>query len=384
MSRRTYLPTLLLLLTVLSVWCLAKGEATTKPAPTSGSALTRAEIAAIQRDLAAAFRQKDFKQAQAFCEKLIALQPDAPGHRYNLACAMARQGKSEAALAALRKAAKLGYADAEALLEDDDLASLHDLPGWKELAARVRQAQKDAYAGSYRKGEEIKGVKTLEGQPEGGLRWRLRMDPKATKENPNRLIIWMHPSGGSGNEVVEKLSPMFIRHGYALLVATQKNFNYWSGPDAKRYFERSVAEAGKLPGIDARRPILMGYSAGGQAALVSWSQKPAQWGGLVLDAAYPVTMGEKGYEPMELPGAAGVKETPLFVLVGAKDGGVKVWQKVQQPWKDAGVPLTIEYVPGAGHQWLFGKAQLARLEEWLDQVKAGKLPTSIPATGPGK
>ena len=327
------------------------------------------EVARIARQLPAAFRQKDYAQAQSLCEKLTKLQPANPGHWYNLACAQARQGKSDQALATLGKAKELGYSDADALAADEDLASLRDLPAWKKLLDDVRQAQRNAFAATYRKGAQIAGVKTLEGQPEGGLRWRLRMDPKATAAKPDRLVVWLHPSGGSMNDVVESLAPTFIRHGYALLVATQKNFNYWSDADARKLFEVSVAQVAKVEGIDARRPILMGFSAGGQAALVSWSQHPGQWGGLVLDAAYPMVATQQGYEPMPLPADAAVKDVPMFVMVGEKDGGSRIWKKVQQPWKDAGVPLTIFYIPDAGHQWLLGKEQLAQLESWLDQVR---------------
>lgn len=340
---------------------------------------TQKEVTEIHREVLGAFRQKDYAMAQSLCEKLTKLQPADPGHWYNLACAQARQAKNEPALASLDKAKELGYSDADALAADDDLRGFHDLPAWKKLLADVREAQQNAFAATYRKGVDIAGVKTLEGQPEGGLRWRLRMDPKATAAKPDRLIIWLHPSGGAMNDAVESLAPTFIRHGYAVLVATQKNFNYWSDVDARKFFEVSVAEVAKIEGIDARRPILMGFSAGGQAALVSWSQHPGQWGGLVLDAAYPMVVATHGYEPMALPADDAVKDVPLFVLVGEKDGGSRIWKKVQQKWKDAGVPLTIFYVPDAGHQWLLGKSQLAELESWLDQVKAGKKPTSLPA-----
>ena len=291
----------------------------------------------------------------------------------------ARQHKKDQALASLAKARELGYSDADVMAADEDLQGLRDLPAFKKLLDDVRQAQRNAYSALYRNGAQIEGVRTLEGQPEGGLRWRLRMDPKATAARPDRLIIWLHPSGGAMNEIVESLSPLLIRHGYALLVATQKNFNYWSDVDARKFFQVSVAQVAKIEGIDARRPVLMGFSAGGQAALTSWSQRPEQWGGMVIDAAYPIVMGPRGYEPMELPADPAVKDVPLLVLVGEKDGGSRIWKKVQQTWKDAGVPLTVLYIPNAGHQWLLGKAQLPELETWLDQLKAGKTPTSLPA-----
>jgi predicted esterase len=211
------------------------------------------------------------------------------------------------------------------------------------------------------------------------------MDPNATKDRPSRLIVWLHPSGGYGNNLVEPMAPMFLRHGFALLVFTQKNTQGWSQPDLARAM-KTVAEAGKPGTIDANRPILIGYSAGGQAALVQWFEKPGALGGLILDAAYPLDMqayAQGRTAPAGPPKDAATKETPIFVAVGDQDGGAQFWRKVQGDWLGAGVPLVVHYVPGAKHQWLFNKAVTAELERWLTDVAAGKLPAtaaSQPAT----
>ena len=63
---------------------------------------------------------------EAFDAKLAALQPKESAHPYNLACAQARQGHEEQALASLTKAVELGYSDAAHAQEDDDLASLRN------------------------------------------------------------------------------------------------------------------------------------------------------------------------------------------------------------------------------------------------------------------
>ena len=54
--------------------------------------------------------------------------------------------------------------------------------------------------------------------------------------------------------------------------------------------EKSLPDAGHVAGIDPRKPILLGFSAGGQAALILWSSKPARLGGLIVDAAYPIRL----------------------------------------------------------------------------------------------
>ena len=89
------------------------------------------------------------------------------------------------------------------------------------------------------------------------------------------------------NETVEAMAPMFIKHGYALVVFTQKNYAGWSDSDVPKLFV-SLKEIGQIPGIDARKPILFGFSAGGQEALGLWMIDPGRFGGMVLDAAYPV------------------------------------------------------------------------------------------------
>jgi len=85
------------------------------------------------------------------------------------------------------------------------------------------------------------------------------------------------------------------------------------------------------------------------------------------------------------PDDPAIRTVPMFVLVGEDDGGARAWQAVAQPWRAAGVPLIVHYVPGKGHAWLFGKKQIADLNGWLEQVAAGKLPgaaTPPAATAP--
>ena len=255
---------------------------------------------------------------------------------------------------------------------DDDAA-------FKQLVDKARKNEPLAYAKSYRPGKEIAGVKTIEDFPEGGLRYRLRMDPAATAEKPNKLIVWLHPSsgqpiGGMMNDKVEAMAPMFLKHGYALVTFTQKNFSGWSDRDMKK-LSVSLKKIGKIAGIDSKKPILFGFSAGGQVALGLWKDKPGRFAGLVLDAAYPMIMSPSGYKPMELDADhvdPAVKTVPILALVGGADPGAKSWQVVEASWKQAGVPLELILVPDKRHEWLFDKAQTERLEQWLSQLSAGK------------
>lgn len=335
---------------------------------------TMQEFIQLERRLTELFGQKEYEKAADLCRKQMELMPKSDEPHYNLACAYSRLGQKEEALKELAAAVKLGFIDAAHLKEDEDLASLHGEQKFKEIAKEARDHQ---LAAPHEKAIDMPGVKTVEGFPEKGLRYRLRISPDATREKPARLIIWLHPSGGSMDEQVEKLSIHFIRDGYALLVLTQKNYNFWSEPDAKALLEETLPEVAKTEGLDANKPILMGFSAGGQMALQMWYQNPGAYGGLVLDAAYPLDSDKYAHgqiDTLPLPINQGIKTCPIFAIVGGADGGSRLWQTVEEPWRKASVPLTIHIIPGEGHAWLFSASQIAFLNDWLKDVAAGKRP----------
>jgi hypothetical protein len=320
------------------------------------------------------FRAKNYEKAAALCRTMLGIAPRHPNPHYNLACALARLGKKEEALAALERSVACGFYPADHMEQDEDLATLRADPRFKQCTEKAKQNEARA-GGTYEAGPAIPGVRTHEGAPEGGLRYRLRMSPTATAEKPNRLIVWLHPAGGSANRGVEPMARRFVKLGFALLLPTQKDWRSWSGADLKNLLEVTLPAVGKIPGIDATRPILMGYSAGGQAALQAWQANPGKFGGLILDAAYPVRPKPGGYAVVPVPDDPAVKQSPFFVLVGAADGGSRIWKQAEPAWRKAGVPLTLRIIPGKGHTWLFGSEQLDEIAKWLGEIQSGKLPS---------
>ena len=90
--------------------------------------------------------------------------------------------------------------------------------------------------------------------------------------------------------------------------------------------EKSLPDAGQVEGIDPQKPILLGFSAGGQAALILWSSDPARLGGLIVDAAYPIRVepdpkGGVRQATLSPPDTPAVKSVPIYVLVGEADQG---------------------------------------------------------------
>jgi predicted esterase len=168
---------------------------------------------------------------------------------------------------------------------------------------------------------------------------------------------------------------MFVKAGYALAIFTQKNWMGWS-PDDVHKMSASLIDISKVAGIDAHKPIFLGFSAGGQTALNIWQANPSKCGGLILDAAYPLVQTAAGNVAMELPKNDAVKSVPILVFVGEKDNGCALWQKTIPKWLDAGIPLQVNYVPDKGHAWLIGEKEAKIVQEWLAQVAKGQSPTT--------
>jgi predicted esterase len=364
MSRRPPIVLTALLAALAMTWLAAPARA----------ADTEGEARQLMAQLKDQFDRKAYAEAEKTCKRLCEILPRNAACQYNHACALARLGRKDDAFAALDRAAQAGYGDADHMQADEDLASLRGDPRYAAVVDKVKRNDDAGGGAAYEPGAEIAGVKTVENQPAGGLRYRVRMSPDATPEKPNRLVIWLHPSGGSMNRNVESMAPQLVRRGFALMVFTQKQFMGWNGAEIHKLSGKTLDDAAKIPGLDARRPILMGYSAGGQAAIILWQSKPELLGGLLLCAAYPVARGPSGVSVLDPPKSDAVKTCPFFALVGTQDNGSRAWQRAEESWRDAGVPLTVRYVEGKGHTYLFGGKVMTDVYAWLEAIGAGKTP----------
>ena len=335
------------------------------------------EFSHLAREIQDAFAQKKYEDAAEKCRKQMALVPKHPDPPYNLACALARLGKKEDALAALAKSVELGFDDADHLKVDEDLASLREEKGFADVVAKCNELQKSAFEKLYDPGPDVADMKSVDGSPDGGLRYRLLMSKDATAEKPQRLLVWMHPSGGSMNKAVCELAARWSKAGWAVLLPTQKKWGGWTSDEGAKLVEHTLPAVAKTAGIDAKRPLLVGFSAGAQMAIELWRKDAARWGGLVLDAAYPIDT--EAYAQGQLvviapPAGDAPKSAPVRVIVGDADQGHFLWKQAEGSWRTAGVPLSVTYVAGGKHAWLVKGAEADALDTWLADVAAGKLP----------
>lgn len=107
-----------------------------------------------------AFYARAFRASNAIGDAAVAL-PDVPPHvTYNVACGWAQLGETEAALAALERAAEAGWADVDAMDADEDLAALHGLPAYRDIRRRVAsgQGRRPRHEDGYRRSGAMLGL----------------------------------------------------------------------------------------------------------------------------------------------------------------------------------------------------------------------------------
>ncbi|MGE0456486.1 MAG: hypothetical protein AB7Q30_23395 [Vicinamibacteria bacterium] len=111
-----------------------------RPGPRQAGAARLLELVAVQLGYYLP-RELRFSGQAGRAATLLAVAArakDGPVVRYNLACALARAGRRKPALEALARAVELGFADADRMVEDEDLASLRQDPAFTRLLEQLR------------------------------------------------------------------------------------------------------------------------------------------------------------------------------------------------------------------------------------------------------
>ncbi|RKH13908.1 hypothetical protein D7V77_40250 [Corallococcus sp. CA041A] len=210
---------------------------------------------------------------------------------------------------------------------------------------------------------------TRTGAPENGLPYRLFVSGKATPDHPHRLVVWLHPTGTDGLTLVEPLANAFATQGYALLTFPREHAQGWSGADANRVMLGTLPEVARVPGVDAERPVLLGFSAGAQMALELWAARPDAFRALVLIAGAPRLSRGDEYNP---PRSAAHARVPLLSFIGERDGSAPLWRTALESWRAAGLRLDSREVPGQGHTWLLVRPhEQTELFQFLAELSRG-------------
>jgi tetratricopeptide (TPR) repeat protein len=103
----------------------------------------RPNFISVLRLLGDAYTKKGFyEEGLAVDQRLANLEPDDPIVHYNLACSLSLLGKTDEALAQLKKAVLFGYDDFYYIQEDDDLENLRKLPEFDKFFAKIKKVKK--------------------------------------------------------------------------------------------------------------------------------------------------------------------------------------------------------------------------------------------------
>lgn len=104
-------------------------------------------LGVLQQRLQEAITKKDYQTMESLTRTMSKLAPQWPDAHYNLACALAMQGRKDEAVEALTQSVALGFANAPLMESDADLASLRELPAFQASLAVAKRAYEVAMAG---------------------------------------------------------------------------------------------------------------------------------------------------------------------------------------------------------------------------------------------
>jgi hypothetical protein len=127
----------------------AAGDATPAPATNRPAApgifeLARRQAAShrVQNEVVRLFQTNDTAGAERTCREWLKTTPDDELTWYNLACALARQGRTSEAVDSLRKAVESGFRDVAHMRSDEDLASLQGEAAFEALIESAEQMER--------------------------------------------------------------------------------------------------------------------------------------------------------------------------------------------------------------------------------------------------
>ena len=98
-----------------------------------------AALQQLEQTAMALLQKKEYAPAEAVLQQAVQKYPELAGNHYNLACALALQGKTDAAFASLDQAIEKGFRDTNHMKADADLTSLRRDP---RFAAALTKAEK--------------------------------------------------------------------------------------------------------------------------------------------------------------------------------------------------------------------------------------------------
>ena len=112
------------------------------PAWTQGTGSPNAEVRRLQQQIPALIEAGKWAECKGALQEILKLTPDDRGTWYNLACAEARLGEGDEAIASLNTAVEKGWFDFHHMEHDPDLDSVRKTPGFTMLLGKRGEIQR--------------------------------------------------------------------------------------------------------------------------------------------------------------------------------------------------------------------------------------------------
>ena len=301
------------------------------PLAASPEAEAERELSVLAERFQRALDQERWKRVVRLGERILELRSDLALVPYRVACAQARLGRREEALARLELAAANGFAGLVSIEGDPELDPLREEPRFRACLERVRAAR-DARFEPWRREAERRAIPVFV--------------PESAGESPP-LILVLHGSGGSG----EALMALYRRAAIALgAVLAAPESGRADGPGQSWVF-RDEAEWMVLHAlermveqhrIDERRVILAGFSQGANVTLEVGLRHPERFAALAAMSGH--------WDPAIVRvNAEAARQPRVHLLIGAEDEWVDTYRAAQRALADAGLSFSLEIAPDTGH-----------------------------------
>ena len=69
-------------------------------------------------------------------------------------------------------------------------------------------------------------------------------------------MLWLHHTGSLCLDRADELAPLFVKHGFALLVPTDKPANGWNGDQVDQLLKIDLPDVTTIAGVDAAKPLM--------------------------------------------------------------------------------------------------------------------------------
>lgn len=293
-----------------------------------------ADVSALRKAFAGAMNAKDWTRAVDIGARLAPIDPQGGAVAYNIACAWAHKGDPEQAADWLVKAGEAGFQGASIVRTDTDLDTVRSQPQYAKAVSLIdanRAKVFEAFTAEH-----------------SNHRPRTILPPNHDPAKPATLIIALHGSGGTPDEMERLWRNVAARHGAILCVPGGMrplgNGYQWMFMDESEWLILHALEyCKKEHSVDPQRVVLAGFSQGGNMSFYLAMRHPELFCGIIPVAAH----WEPNVEPLPDPPAPAM---PRFaMLIGARDEGTASNRQLDALLRKSKVPVRLKIYPGLGH-----------------------------------